>query len=327
MIDKRKIDHLRICVEEEVEAGDTGFASIRLVHEALPEMDFDEIDMGVDFLGKKLNYPLIIEALTGGVSQAKEINKDIATMAELYGIGFGVGSQRRALEDPSFEDTYRVRDVAPDAFLIANLGAVQLNYGCGIEECKKAVDMIGADALALHINPLQEAIQPEGDRNFSGLIEKINLIAKKMDKPVIAKCVGSGISHETAAKLRVSAIDVGGTGGTSWSLIEGFRGDEKTRLISQTFAGWGVPTAEAIHETSKLGIPVVGSGGVRTGLDAAKAIALGAECVGIALPVLLAWSADGGRGVKEFLEKVIMELRVAMFLTGSKSVPELKGKF
>jgi isopentenyl-diphosphate delta-isomerase len=186
--------------------------------------------------------------------------------------------------------------------------------------------MIEADALALHANPLQEAIQPEGDRNFSGLVEKINSVAKKLGKPVIVKEVGSGISYETAKRLKVSAIDVGGSGGTSWSLIEGLRGDEKTRRLGKTYANWGIPTAQSIREVSKLKIPVIGSGGVRTGVDAAKAIALGATCVGVALPVLQAWAAGGRIGVENFLDAFTTELKVAMFLTGSENVKSLRGK-
>ncbi len=326
MIDKRKKDHLRISIEKEVESGTTGFEDIRLVHEALPELNFDDIDLKTKFLGKPLSCPVIIEGITGGVSNARKINRDLSSIAEKFGIGFGVGSQRMAIENPELADTYQVRDIAPNIFLIANLGAVQLNYGYGLEECEKAIDMIDADALALHINPLHEVIQPEGNRNFSNLIEKINSISGKLKKPLIAKCVGSGISYETAKKLKVSAIDVGGSGGTSWSLIESYRGNVKTKKIGKTFAGWGIPTAESIREISKLGVPLIGSGGIRTGLDAAKAIALGAGCVGIALPILREWSSRGERGVEEFLDQFLTELRIAMFLTGSKNVRELKGK-
>jgi isopentenyl-diphosphate delta-isomerase len=327
MIDKRKIDHIRISVEENVEAGSSGFENIRLIHEALPEIDFDKIDTEIEFLGKKLRYPLILEAMTGGVPSAKKINGDLASIAEKFGIGFGVGSQRMAIDNPELAETYQVRDIAPGILLIANLGAVQLNYGYGLEECEKAIDMIDADALALHLNPLHELIQPEGNRDFSNLVEKINSISGKLKKPLIAKCVGSGISYETARNLRVSAIDVGGSGGTSWSLIESHRGDASTESLGKTFAGWGIPTAESIKEVSKLKIPLIGSGGIRTGIDAAKAIALGADCVGMALPVLREWSSNGKKGVEDFLDQFFTELKIAMFLTGSKNVRGLKGKF
>ena len=325
-IKDRKQDHLKICTEEDVEAGSSGLADVRLVHRALPELNFDEIYMGIRFLGKKLSYPLIIEAMTGGVAEAGKINKEVASVAQEYGIGFEVGSQRAAIDDPGLADTFRVRDVAPDIFLIGNLGAVQLNYGYSLRECRKAVDMIDADALALHLNPLQEVIQGEGNKNFSGLARRINGIASKLDKPVIVKETGCGISYETAAKLKVSAIDVAGVGGTSWSLVESYRSTGVKRDIGRTFAGWGIPTADAIRETAKLNVPVIASGGIRTGLDAAKAMALGAECAGVALPVLEAWDKNGKKGVKDFLERFVYELKVAMFLTGSRSVKELRGK-
>ena len=319
----RKLDHIRICLEKDVEAGSAGFEMVRLAHRALPELNLDEVNTEIEFLGKTLEYPLIIEGITGGTKEAEKINRDLAEISQELGIGFGVGSQRIAIEDKALESTFEVRDIAPDILLIANLGAIQLNNDYGLDECKKAIEMIDADALALHLNPLQEAIQPEGERNFSGLIEKVNEISSKLDKPVIAKEVGSGISHEIAAQLKVDAIDVGGSGGTSWSLVEGYRANQEE--IGRTFAGWGIPTADCIREVSG-NVPVIGSGGVRSGLDAAKAIALGADCVGIALPVLKAYSADGTKGARDFLDRFITELRIAMFLTGSGAVGELKGR-
>ncbi|MEA3254341.1 MAG: type 2 isopentenyl-diphosphate Delta-isomerase [Candidatus Altiarchaeota archaeon] len=324
-MNNRKLDHLRICIEKEVESGKTGLEGINLIHAALPEMDFDEIDTEAEFLGKKLRYPILIEGMTGGPSKALKINKDLALIAQEFGIGFGVGSQRMAVEDTKLSDSYKVRDVAPDILLIANLGAVQLNYGYGIKECVKAVEMIDADALALHLNPLQEVVQPEGDKNFSGLIEKINHIAGELKTPVIVKETGCGISYETAKKLNVSAIDVSGHGGTSWSLVESYRarGNPET---GKTFAGWGIPTADSLMDVSRLNVPVIASGGIRSGLDAAKSLALGAACVGIALPVLKAWTLDGKTGVREFLNEFIYELKIAMFLTGSKDITGLRGK-
>lgn len=350
MKNKRKSDHLRICVEEKIESGNTGFDKIQMTHMALPEIDFDKIDMKIKFLGKLLNYPLIIEGMTGGTKESLRINRDLAEIAREFGIGFGVGSERPAIDaakpaigatkqgmnreikktdeikNNAIADTYRVRDVAPDIFLIANLGAVQLNYGYGIDECEKAIELIDADALALHLNPLHEVIQPEGNKNFSNLIPKINNIAKELKKPVIIKCVGSGISYEIAKQLRVSAIDVGGVGGTSWSLVESHRGDKKTKITGERFSGWGISTADAISELFWLKLPLVGSGGIRTGLDCAKAIALGADCVGIALPILKAWKSKGNEGVREFINQFLTELRIAMFLTGSENLSELKGK-
>jgi len=326
MIKKRKIDHLRICIEKDVESGDTGFSRYRLLFSELPEIDFDEIDTTVSFLGKKISYPLIIEAMTGGSSEGGEINKCMAEIAQKHGLAFGVGSQRAALEDSSLEQTFKVRDVAPDVCLIANLGAVQLNYGYGLKECKKAVEMIDADALALHVNPLQEAIQPEGDRNFKNLIEKINEVASKLDKPVIIKGVGSGLTLPVAEKLEVSAFDVGGVGGTSWSIIEGCRAGKKAIELSESFKGFGVPTTDCILNLSKSGKPLVASGGIRSGVDVAKSLALGAKVAGMALPLLRIYHRDGGNGVLEYLDRVFMELRISMFLTGSSTINELDGK-
>ena len=326
MINNRKQDHLRICVEEDVEAGETGLKEVRLAHHPLPELDFSQIKTDTRFLGKKLKFPLIIEAMTGGTPEGGKINKDLASVAQKYGIGFGVGSQRAAIDDLKLSATFQVRDVAPDILLIANLGAVQFNYGYGLAECQKAVDMIDADALAIHLNPLQEVIQPEGNTNFSGLVDKINKIKPQLKRPLIAKCVGSGILFDTARQIKVDAIDVGGAGGTSWCAVEGYRGNEMMKSVSKTFLGWGVPTADSIEELSKLNIPLVGSGGIRSGLDAAKAIALGADVVGMALPILRAYDQGGVKAVSDYLDRFILELRIAMFLTSSGEVKDLKGK-
>ncbi len=325
-MESRKADHLKISLEEKVESGDAGFGNFRLKHQAAPEIDFDDISLEITFLGKKMKYPLIIEGMTGGTEEAKKINLELAAIAQELGIGFGVGSQRAALEDEKLISTYQVREVAPSVFLIANLGAVQLNYGYGLKECEKAIEMIKADALAFHLNPLQEAIQPEGNKNFSNLIEKINELAQKLTKPVIVKETGCGISHEIARKLKVSAIDVAGLGGTSWGLIEGYRNSENFSQMSKVFSEWGIPTAECIQEVSKLNIPLIASGGIRNGLQAAKALALGADCLGLALPLLKAWDKNGSDGVKKFLNQFFLELKLAMFLTSSKNVSELRGK-
>lgn len=319
----RKSDHLRICAKENVEAASTGFADIRLIHSVLPELDLAQIKTDVTFLGKQLEAPLIIEAITGGTNESKAINEGMAQVAAKFGIGFGVGSQRAAIDDPKLSKTFSVRNVAADVLLIANLGAVQLNYGYGLDECEKSVEMIDADALALHVNPLQEAIQPEGDVNFENLIPKINDIAKQLSVPLIVKGVGSGISKDVAEKLNVAAFDVGGVGGTSWSLVEGYRCGTN---IGVTFAEWGIPTAECVKELAALDVPLIASGGIRTGVDIAKAIALGAEAAGMALPLYKAWESKKSQGLEQYISQVIQELRISMFLTSSGSVEELSGK-
>lgn len=324
MKNNRKNDHLKIALEKKVEYGNPGFDRFKLKHYALPEIDFDEVDMSIDFLGKTLNYPIIIEAITGGVKDAKSINSDLSGIAEEYRIGFGVGSQRFAIENKELEETYRIK---ADTLVIANIGAVQLNYGYGLRELEKAVDMINADALALHLNPLQECFQPEGNRNFSNLKKKINKVSRELRREgikVIVKEVGNGLSYETAKDLDVDAIDVAGMGGTSWAAVEGCR-NPKTESISKSFYDWGIPTADSLIEVSKLNVPVIASGGIRNGLDAAKSIALGASCIGMALPVLREY--DKGRDcLVKFLDDFILELKTAMFLTGSGNVESLKGK-
>jgi len=326
MIIGRKKDHLRICIERDVQAGDTGLGRYRLIYRELPEIDYDEIDTSTSFLGAQLKYPLIIEAMTGGSPEGGVINKCLAKLAQKYGLGFGVGSQRAAIEDSSLNEYFQVRDVAPDIFLVANLGAVQLNYGFGISECKKAVKMIKADALALHVNPLQEAIQPEGNRNFKNLIDKINKIASKLNKPLIVKAVGSGLTYNIAEKLQVSAFDTAGVGGTCWSIIEGCRGGKSTRELSEIFRGFGIPTAECIGTITHTDKPLIASGGIRSGLDVAKTLSLGADVAGIALPLLKAYNREGEKGVIEHLERIFTELRISMFLTGSNKIKELDGK-
>lgn len=322
----RKDDHLRICLTKDVEAGCPGFHRYFLSHRALPELSLSDVDCSTTFLKKKLSLPLVVEAMTGGTSEGKKINRDLAAVAGECGIAMGVGSQRAAIEEESVADTFRVRDLAPDIPLIANLGAVQLNYGYGVEECQRAVDMIGADALALHLNPVQEAVQPEGDTNFADLTKKINHVAKKVKVPVIAKGVGAGIPYETAKKLKVAAFDVGGVGGTSWPLVESYRADVRGKRLGELYAGWGIPTADNLIELAPLKKPLIASGGVRSGLAGAKALALGATVCGMALPFLKAWKKGGRDGIRSLIESFESELRVAMFLSGCDDVASLRNK-
>ncbi len=327
-MENRKRDHIEISVREDIEAGSTLFEDVQLLHMALPEIDLEGIDMGVRLFGKSLRYPIIIEAMTGGTKQAMGINAALSKVADDLQIGIGVGSQRAAIEKPSLEKTYRVvLENAPTTLRIANLGAVQLNYNYGLEEFQRAVDMIEADALALHLNPLQEAIQPEGETNFSTLLPKIRGISKNLSVPLIAKEVGCGISKRAAQAL-ISAgirhIDVGGYGGTSWNRIERYRVRDERFETSEIFDDWGIPTAVSLLSIRALPCQKIASGGIRTGVEAAKAIAMGADAVGIALPLLRAFLDRGEAGVRDYLHQFIDELKLAMFLSGSKDIASLK---
>jgi len=327
---RRKGDHLRINLEQDVNSGiTTGLEAYRFRHNALPELSLDEVSTRTAFLGKTLALPLLISSMTGGNAQAGRINQALAETAQQVGVAMGVGSQRAALEDPGSEPSFRVREFAPDILLFSNLGAVQLNYGYGPEHCRRAVDMIEADALVLHLNPLQEALQPEGDTNFSGLLGKIEAICKALPVPVIAKEVGWGISRAAARRLSdagVRVIDVAGAGGTSWSQVESFRaGDEDRAALARAFRSWGIPTAAAIEEVrAELpDIALIASGGLRSGLDLAKCIALGADLCGMAGPFLHA-AAESREAVQRLIERTRLELQIAMFATGSGDLDALR---
>ncbi len=314
----RKIDHLKLAATENVEYGDPLFNDVTLIHESAPETNLNDIETGVNFLGKKLKYPFMIVGMTGGIEEAKQINRDLAKVAENLGIGFGVGSQRAMLEKPEVWNTYYVRKEAPRTLVVGNIGLAQLD-DYSIDKILQAVKKIDADALAVHMNPAQEAIQPEGDWNFKDKIAKIKPITGKL--PVIAKETGAGVSREIAIKLRssgVKAVDVGGYGGTNWVLIEAMRQGEPT-----PFVDWGIPTAASILEVAPI-IPVIATGGIRTGLDAAKAMGLGASLVGIGLPTLRWYMAGGRENVEANLMRIIHEFKVAMFLTGSNNIRELR---
>lgn len=326
----RKLDHLRICAEEDVAARgtSTGLERYRLTHCALPELDLNEIDLSTRFLGKMLKAPLLISAITGGTAQAHQINLNLAEAAQALGIAMSVGSQRAAIEDPSQIPTYEVRSVAPDALLFANLGAVQLNYGYGITECRQAVQMIEADALILHLNPLQEALQPDGNTDFAGLLEQIAAICQGLEVPVIVKEVGWGLSESVARQLAdagVAVLDVAGAGGTSWSEVEKHRAENDLQhRVATHFANWGIPTAEAILQARRGApeLPIIASGGIRTGPEAAIALALGADLVGLAGP-LLPPATISPEAVQDELHVLIEGLRIAMFAAGVPDIPSL----
>jgi isopentenyl-diphosphate delta-isomerase len=329
----RKLDHLRICAEEPVESGDAGFSDIRFVHNALPECDMASISLATRFLDHAVSSPLFISAMTGGHPGTKDVNARLARAAERFGIGMGVGSQRAALENPKLADTFAiVRDEAPHAFLVANIGAVQLRDH-GIAWAEKAVEMIGADALAVHLNFLQEAIQPEGDHNATGCLAAIGELCRGFKTPVIVKETGCGISASTARQCfgaGARAIDIGGWGGTSWAAVESVRAAESARIgdkalqsLGQDFAGWGIPTVVSLAEVVATGGPVIASGGMRSGLDIAKGLAFGAELCGMALP-LLKPAMESDEALASTIDALHRELAVTMFLTGSERVSDLR---
>jgi isopentenyl-diphosphate Delta-isomerase len=327
----RKKEHLELSLDGDMENKEitSGFEDYRFIHNALPEIDFDSIDTGIEVLGKRLAVPLMIAPMTGGTGDCGLINRRLAEAAAGANIAMAVGSQRVALQDPGSRDTFNVRDMAPDILLFANLGAVQLNYGYGVKECREAVDMIGADGLMLHLNPMQEVFQEGGNRDFTGLQHKIEDICSKADFPVVVREVGFGISAGAAEKLiscGVSGIDIGGAGGTSWIKIEGDRSkDHGGKKISRSFQGWGIPTAECLEDIRSLkkDILIIASGGIRSGLDAAKAVALGADMAGIALPLLKAASVSEEKAAG-LIGEYITGLRIAMFGIGAKNIEELK---
>ena len=321
MISNRKLEHLLICENYDVEFKNktTGFEDVELIHNVLPEVDKNEIDLSTSAFGKKLDSPLFITAITGGHPASKEINKKLAIAAEENNIALGVGSQRAACEHSELEDTYTVvRENAPDCLLVGNIGAPQLNLA------EKAVEILDADILAIHLNTLQEAIQPEGDLDARGYTNLISQISESVDIPILAKETGCGISAESAKILvdqGVDFIDIEGAGGTSWAAVETYRAED--RYLGELFWDWGIPTAvSTVEVTNAVNVPVISSGGIRNGLEAAKAIALGADAVGMALPFLK--NSASQEQLNEFIKRFNDTLRLAMFLVGANNIEELK---
>lgn len=321
----RKAEHIRLALDDSMQVPQYWFDLYYFAHQALPEISIDAIDLESRFVGRRIAAPLLISCMTGGTAEAARINRHLAEAAQEVGIAVGVGSQRKALEDPSLADSFAVREYAPSVPVLANLGAVQLNYGFGLDECRAAVEMVGADALVFHLNPLQEAIQPEGQCDFAGLLEKMGEVAGELQVPVIAKEVGSGISAATARALQsvgIEIIDCAGVGGTSWARIEAARADDVE--TGEIFADWGIPTPENIRELRQVpGLQIIGSGGIRNGLDAAKAIALGADLVGMAQPFLKA-AVESTAAVTAKARDTIRELRISMFCCACASLEELQ---
>lgn len=320
VIGARKRDHLEICLDGDRAASGrgNGLGRYELVHDALPEVDFDAIDLSTEFLGHELSAPLIISSMTGGTDRATPVNRTLARAAQRTGIAMGVGSQRAALEDEIVAATYRIRDVAPDVLLFGNLGAVQLNNGYGLDECLAAVEMIEADGLFLHLNSLQEACQVEGDRDFSGLRDRVASLCRHAPFPVLLKTVGNGISPRTAQKLvgmPLAGLEVSGAGGTSWSKIEALRGGDAGTLAP--FARWGESTAASVAAVRSVlpTIPLVASGGIADGVDVARALALGADLAGVARPMLQA-AHRGEEAVVDRIEAIAHQLRISCFYCG-----------
>ncbi len=325
----RKRDHLDIALESDISSHWTsnGFDDYEFVHQALPEMDLASVDTSINLFGRRLAAPLLISSMVGGIEEAAPINRNLAIAAQAMGLGMGVGSQRCGIERPEVACTYRVRDVAPDILLFANLGAVQLKNGFSVEHCRRAVEMIEADCLVLHLNPLQEALQPEGNTNFSGLLKRIERVCHALEVPVIIKEVGYGISEEVARRLvqaGVSGIDVAGAGGTSFSRIERLR-SSGSACISDPFASWGIRTADSVCMVRRAApaLPLIASGGIRSGVDVAKSIALGADAAGIGGPLLKA-AASSDDEVVGCLEEIVKQLRISMFCTGASTIANLR---
>jgi isopentenyl-diphosphate delta-isomerase len=335
-ISNRKLEHLELALRGDAEANlGLNWNEVRLVHNCLPEMDLADVNLETDFLGQRLSAPVWITGMTGGHERAATINRRLAVAAERHGLAMGLGSQRAGLFDPGLLATYRVaRDVAPRAVLVANIGAPQLVKQGNVppldpEDVRAIVESVEAQALAIHLNFLQEVVQPEGDRNARGVLSAIAEVVRSVGVPVMAKETGAGISREQARRLReagVAAIDVGGAGGTSMVKIEGARESQRTNghvSLAEAFGHWGIPTPASVLETRRCGVPVIATGGVRSGVDAARAIALGANAVGVGLPFLMAADA-GDAELENAIQQFITELRSALFLTGSRTPSDLR---
>ncbi len=329
-IERRKADHIRINLEQDVSFDrlTTGLERYHFVHQALPEIDLAQVDLGTGIFGKTMQAPLLISSMTGGTERAHTINHCLATAAQEAGVAMGLGSLRAALEDRALAPSFRVRPVAPDIPLLANLGAVQLNHGYTVDDCRRAVELVGADALILHLNALQEALQSGGDTNFAGLLRRIEEVCRRLEVPVVAKEVGWGISKDVAswlAQAGVAVIDVAGAGGTSWSQVEMHcAGAEPARRVASTFRDWGIPTADSIRMVREgaPGVMIIASGGLCDGIDVAKVLALGACLAGMARPFLEA-ALISAEAVLEVIRATVTELRVAMFCVGARTLVDL----
>jgi len=331
-INKRKNDHLYINLQKDVKSSNTtGIEKFRLIHNALPEINLSDVNTSISVFDKSLSLPLMISSITGGTEKAHEINRILASSAQKFNIAMGVGSQRIGIEQDWRMGTFDIRKYAPDVLLFANLGAVQLNNAFTVNDCKKAVEVIDADALILHLNPLHEALMKGGDTNFSGILRKIEQVCKHLNVPVVVKEVGWGISAQTARKLiraGVQAIDVAGAGGTSWSEVEKFRTTDPIRKrIAEGFRGWGIPTAEAIIKIREElpDVLLFASGGLKNGIDIIKCIALGANLGGIARRILIA-AMDSQRALDTYIEELSLQIQIAMFAIGAENISAISSE-
>ncbi len=323
----RKSEHLALCAERDVEARrSTLLEQVQLLHDSLPELSCGEIDLSVELLGRRLLAPVVVAGMTGGTDEARELNRALAGLAQKHGFGMGVGSQRAMLLDPELTATYRVRDVAPDVLLLANVGAVQAR-DAGPERVAHLCRAIGADALCVHLNPAQELVQDEGDRDFRGCLAALAELVAALPLPVVVKETGCGLGPRALSRLRAAGVgwvDVSGAGGTTWTGVEALRGTARQRELGQALREWGIPTAASVVYARRAGMHVVASGGVRDGVDAARAIALGADAVALALPWLKAFAHGGASELAATAERLIESLRAACLLTGSRDLAALR---
>ena len=327
LLRQRKQSHLDLCENEQVEYREktTLFEDVELIHNAVPELALDEVDLGFEFVGRRLRAPLLITGMTGGTEDAFAVNRDLAIVAERCGIAFGLGSQRVMQSDPTTAWTFAVREYAPTTALLANIGLMQAAES-PTERLRKLVDGVRADALCTHLNPAQELIQPEGDRSFRNGYETLRRLTAELPVPVIPKETGCGLSRAVGERLVAAGVcwaDVSGAGGTSWVRVEALRGSERSRELGDVFRSWGIPTAASLAMLRGTGLKLIASGGMRDGLDVAKAIALGARLCGVALPVFRAYREGGIDAAAEFVGSLVDGLRAAMLLTGSRSLDDL----
>jgi len=328
-VSNRKSEHVRVAVEKDVRFRNktSGFEKYEFVHCALPEMNFDDVSAETEFLGKGLSFPLMISGMTGGYAGALEINRQLAEVCRIERVALGVGSQRQILENDQYLESFRiVRKTAPDSVIVGNIGAAQVAEMKDCLPVQKMIDLIEADGMAVHLNPLQEVLQPEGEGRFSGVLDGIERLVRAVEVPVIVKEVGCGVSEEVARQLvnaGVVYIDVAGAGGASWAGIESYRGARKE--LALRFWDWGIPTARSLEMVRRVrGIRIIASGGIGDGVTVGKALALGAELCGAALPLLRVLVKKKIEGVISLLERWREELRMAMFLTGSRRIEDLR---